>query len=247
MTTDQNIKWNLEPFIDSLAVELDKARETLAVKSINKKITYSVKDISLDLNLFPTFDGDRVQFVTASPGQTGSSKLSIQFSSITDQQIRQTSKRPITKEDISIETVDVDKETKKELRKMGVSSVEDLKELEDKNVDIEKISSKKLNYKKLADIINKSKRGDQPPKVSKVSLSQSAGSPTILVKGKNLSLDKSFEPVAAIDSQLAKVISYSEDHIELETKPGQLSKGKKSLVVTLDPYAIFKLEINKED
>ena len=42
-----NRSWKLESFVDSLVVELDKTRETLAVKSINKPLTYSVKDVSL--------------------------------------------------------------------------------------------------------------------------------------------------------------------------------------------------------
>ena len=91
-----------------IRVLLDKAREILAVKAINRPLTYTVKDVGLDLNLFPSYDGDEVRFVTAQPGQTGASKLSIQLGSITDQQIRMTSKDPITKDNISIESTDLD-------------------------------------------------------------------------------------------------------------------------------------------
>ena len=34
----ENEAWSLEAFVDSLVVELDKTRETLAVKSINKPL-----------------------------------------------------------------------------------------------------------------------------------------------------------------------------------------------------------------
>ena len=121
-----NKEWNLESFIDSLVIELDKAREILAVKAINRPLTYTVKDVGMDLNLFPTFNGRDVRFVTAQPGETGASKLSIQLGSITDQQIRQTSKEPLTRDNISIEAIDIDPEVKRELRTMGVSSVRDL-------------------------------------------------------------------------------------------------------------------------
>ena len=102
-----NKEWNLESFIDSLVIELDKAREILAVKAINRPLTYTVKDVGMDLNLFPTFNGRDVRFVTAQPGETGASKLSIQLGSITDQQIRQTSKEPLTRDNISIEATGV--------------------------------------------------------------------------------------------------------------------------------------------
>ena len=67
MATVENTSWSLEDFVDSLVVELDKTRETLAVKAINKPLTYTVKEMSMDVNIFPTFDGDQVKFVTAQP------------------------------------------------------------------------------------------------------------------------------------------------------------------------------------
>lgn len=240
-----NKEWSLESFIDSLVVELDKAREILAVKAINRPLTYTVKDVGLDLNLFPTYDGDEVRFVTAQPGQTGASKLSIQLGSITDQQIRQTSKEPITRDNISIEAMDIDPETKKGLRKIGVSSVRDLEKIEKKNVDLEKMSSKKVNYKNLADVINKSKRGSLPPSVSKVSLSLDKDHPVLVVEGKNLHVDDKFPPVAVVNNQLAKILSSDAKELQIELDPKMMKRGKNELVMTLDPYAIFKLEIKK--
>ena len=244
MPVSVNKEWNLESFIDSLVIELDKAREILAVKAINRPLTYTVKDVGLDLNLFPTYDGDAVRFVTAQPGQTGASKLSIQLGSITDQQIRQTTKEPMTKDNISIEAIDMDPETKKSLRKIGVSSVSDLEKIEKKNVDIEKVSSKKVNYKSLADIINKSKRGNLPPLVNKVSLSLGQDKPLLIVEGKNLHVDEKFPPVAVVNNKLANIIHSDPGELKIEVEPDTMRHGKNELVMTLDPYAIFKLEIN---
>jgi hypothetical protein len=84
----ENAAWQLEEFVDSLVVDLDKTRETLAVKAINKPLSYTVKEVALDLNIFPTYDGDQVTFKTAQPGEQGASKVTIQLNSITDQQVR---------------------------------------------------------------------------------------------------------------------------------------------------------------
>jgi hypothetical protein len=238
-----NKEWNLESFIDSLVIELDKAREILAVKAINRPLTYTVKDVGMDLNLFPTFNGSEVRFVTAQPGQTGASKLSIQLGSITDQQIRQTSKEPMTKDNISIEAIDMDPEMKRSLRTMGVSSVNDLEKIEKKNVDLEKLGSKKVSYKNLADVINKSKRGNYPPVVSKVSLSLSKGNPVLIVDGKNLHVDNKFPPVAVVNDKLASIVASDADQLRIEVDRDNMRKGKNELIMTLDPYAIFKLEI----
>src|SRR5713101_6400526 len=132
----ENTTWQLEDFVDSLVVELDKTRETLAVKAINKPLSYTVKEMSLDLNTFPAYDGDQVKFITAQPGQQGASKVTIQLSSITDQQVRATTKIPAAKGDVTIEEIGVDKATKKQLRKLGVNSVDDLKQIQKQNVDL---------------------------------------------------------------------------------------------------------------
>ena len=103
-----NTAWQLEEFVDSLVVELDKTRETLAVKAINKPLSYTVKEVALDLNIFPSYDGDQVRFVTAQPGQQGASKVTIQLGSITDQQVRATTKVPAAKDDVKIDEIEVD-------------------------------------------------------------------------------------------------------------------------------------------
>ncbi len=129
----QNRPWNLESFVDALVVELDRTRETLAIKSINKSLSYTVKAMEMDLQIFPTYDGDQVKFMTAKPGEQGASKINIKLDSITDQVIRATTKKLPSKNDTTIDKIGVDDETKKELRKIGVTSVKDLEEIENKN------------------------------------------------------------------------------------------------------------------
>src|SRR6187551_3253995 len=146
----ENTAWQLEDFVDSLVVELDKTRETLAVKAINKPLTYTVKDLALDLNIFPSYDGDQIRFITAQPGQQGASKVTIQLGSITDQQVRATSKVPGLKNDMKINDIDLDRNTKKQLRKMGVTSVQDLQQIEKKDVDLQSASDNSIDYKTLA-------------------------------------------------------------------------------------------------
>src|SRR5215210_3209733 len=146
----ENVAWQLEDFVDSLVVELDKTRETLAIKAINKPLSYTVKELALDLNIFPSYDGDQVTFITAQPGQQGASKVTIQLGSITDRQVRATTKAPGAKNDIQLDEIDVDKATKKKLRKLGVNSVDDLKQIEQKNVDLKKVSDSSIDYSQLA-------------------------------------------------------------------------------------------------
>ena len=127
---------------------------------------------------------------------------------------------------------------------MGVSSVRDLEKIENKNVDIEKVGGKKISYKNLADVIKKSKRGNAPPGVRKVSLSLSEGRPMLIVEGLNLHVDSKFPPVAIVNSKLSNIVASDSNQLRIEIAPENIRRGKNELIMTLDPYAVFKLEIN---
>ncbi len=241
----ENTSWNLEDFVDSLVVELDKTRETLAIKAINKPLTYTVKDLAMDVNIFPTYDGDQIKFVTAQPGQQGASKVTIQLGSITDQQVRATSKALPQKNDVEISDIGVDDKTKKQLRKMGVTSVEDLKQIENKNVNIEKASDNEIDYTKLANQIQKARRNANPPVVNSVSLSMTEDKiPYLVVKGKHLAVNSKFKPVAVINSSLADVTEHDENEIKIKLTKDNNVSAINNLILTLDPYAIVKLNVN---
>jgi len=238
-----NKAWNLEDFVDSLVVELDKTRETLAIKAINKPLTYTVKDLAMDVNIFPTYDGDQVKFVTAQPGQTGASKVTIQLGSITDQQVRATTKMTGKKNDVDLKDIQVDKDTKKKLRRIGVTSVDDLKEIERKDVDIKKATDGDIDYVTLANQIRKSKRNDFPPVVKSVSMSVEEGVPFLHIKGHNLAINESFKPVAVINDQLAEVMHHDAGEIKIKLDRQHQISNDNHLVLTMDPFAVVKLNI----
>lgn len=240
----ENTAWQLEDFVDSLVVELDKTRETLAVKAINKPLSYTVKEVALDLNIFPSYDGDQVRFITAQPGQEGASKVTIQLSSITDQQVRATTKVPGAKNDIQLDEINVDKATKKKLRKLGVNSVDDLKQIEQKNVDLGKVSDNEIDYKQLANQIQKSKRDQHPPKVGAVSLSRDENNkPYLLIEGENLSVDPTFQPVAVVNETLAEVMSCSDKKVKIQITGEHDFTDNNEVILTFDPFAVVKVNV----
>jgi hypothetical protein len=240
-----NKSWNLESFLDSLIIELDKARETLAVKAANKPLTYAVKDVNLEMQLFPRYDGKKVEFVTAEPGQTGASKIAIQLGSITDQQIRQTTKNPTTKDDVDIEIIeDIDEDTKQSLRKIGVTSVKDLAKIEEKNIDLKKVTKRPIDYKRLAGIIQKARRANVPPTLHRARLSLSkSGDPLLHLEGENLCTDKSFHPVAVVNGKLANILSASAGRMDLQLSKDQLRYTDDELILALDPYAVLRTKL----
>lgn len=239
----ENTAWQLEDFVDSLVVELDKTRETLAVKAINNPLSYTVKEVALDLNIFPTFDGDRVSFVTAQPGQQGSSKVSIQLNSITDQQIRATTKAPIARKgDLAIKDMPVTKATRQKLERLGVSSVDDLKQIQQRNVDLKRVTDD-IDYSNLANQINQARRADSPPVVSGVSMSTADGHPALVVRGQRLAIDQSFPPVAVVNQRLAEVLAARPDEVRIGLPRTHRLGRDNELILTFDPYTVIRLNL----
>lgn len=240
----ENTAWQLEEFVDSLVIELDKTRDSLAVRAVNSPLSYTVKELALDLNIFPSYDGDQVKFITAQPGQEGASKVTIQLGSITDQQVRATTKVPGAKNDVAIEEMDVDPKTKKQLRKLGVKSLGDLKQIEQKNIDIKKVSESDIDYTKLANQIRKSRRNENPPVVRSVSLSREAGGkPCLVIEGENLATDPKFRPVAVVNQTLAEVMSSSDREIRIEMSGDHALAADNEVILTFDPFAVMRMNV----
>jgi hypothetical protein len=241
---DANVAWKLEEFVDSLVVELDKTRETLAVKAINKPLSYTVRELALDLNIFPSYDGDEVSFVTAQPGQQGSSKVTIQLGTITDQQVRATTKTPGLKNDLDLAEVEVDQKTRKQLRKYGVTSESDIKQIENKNVDLRKASDNSIDYTQLANQIEKSRRGRAPPRVHSASMSVEENVPTLTIRGENLAVNPRFEPVAVVNEILADVLSASEHELKIRIDRDQHRfAASNEVIITVDPFAVVRMRV----
>lgn len=246
MTSKGNQSWNLESFLDSLIYELDQAQDRLSVKGVNRKLTYTVKDMALELNIFPEFDGDTVRFTTAKPGDTGASKISLQLGSIRDTQIREVTREPLTQAEISLEEIDIPEPQRKELKKLGIHSAEDLQHtVENQDVDIEQVTQNKVSYHQLAERINQARRKQQAPKVSKASVSKAQGETILTLEGDNLAIAQSLDqfPIAAINNQTVEVISANAKELKIRVNDSQLNSSSNQLKVALDPYAIVTMNL----
>jgi len=239
--------WSLNSFLDSLILELDRAQDTLAVKGINRRLTYTVEDLALELHLFPEFDGGELQFTTARPGETGAAKVSFNLGSITDRQIRETTKEPLTADDVAISEVEgLDAATKSQLQRVGVTSAKDIERMKLKNVDLAKIGDHKVDYGKLANVINRARRRVNAPTVAKASISQgAAGTPVLAIQGSNLALHegKGDFPAAFLNGERVEVLSATSRELQLAVPAEQLRQPRNELRVLLDPYAVMTMEL----
>jgi len=257
MAKNERVAWQLDSFVDSLGVGLDKVYDTLAIKGINRELAFAVKELSLDLYVYPTFDGKTVRFKTAESGDTGAaSKLSLQLGSITKEQIRRTTARPMTKDDLSLEDVEgIEEEVKESFRKHGIKSTRDLKNLEQRNVDVEEIVKvkpgvKKTTYKDLADKINKARRNRLGPAISQVSFSRQAGSNLLNIEGSNLALTPNRDPFpqARLDGRVVPIVQANENNIQIQVDPAEIEQSAGAqLQIALDQFAVIKMNLKTQN
>lgn len=247
--------WKLESFLDSLILELDKAQDTLSVKGVTRKLTYTVKDVSLDLHVFPLYDTGGLRFNTAKPGEEGASRISLQFGSITDRQIRESTNEPISEDDITIEAIEgVDEELKDSLKKVGVHSSRDLDRLKSRNVDMQKVLAEKggkntkVDYQDLANLINKARRRKIPPRMMGINANDAEEGTELTLHGENLILEMGLAydgfPRVLINQEQVQIVSADPKTIKVLVPLGKLNKGVNSLQLALDPYALVELNVN---
>lgn len=247
-----NESWKLQSFIDSLVVELDKARDSLAVKALNQPLSYSVKDLSLDLQVFPEYDGDEVHFKTAKPGEEGASKISMELVSTSDRAIRESSRPPAKLNEGKLDNIPgVDGKKKKALEKIGVRTVKDIERIQENNVNLEQVTDGQIDYKALAGIIQRSRRGERPPLVRGVSLAQTADGDLLSIDGKNLSIFEDVPPIAFFNGQAVSVLKAEQDKILLrlpelvsrQMAGQQYSSIEPMMHIVLEPDTIIKFRV----
>lgn len=246
--------WKLESFLDSLILELDRAQDTLSLKGMTRKLTYTVKDIGLDLHIFPEYKDGEIYFKTAKAGDNGASRISFQLGSITDRQIKETTKEPISNDDISIESVEgIDEDVKKSLRKIGVSSARDLERLEQSNVDLEKAVNEKsgnkgtrLQYDDLANLIRSSRRKKIAPALSRIQSVDDGDNIRIRLAGKHLSIEhETGFPYGAMNDTPISVSYADAKAIEFSVPKKCFKQGGNNLSLALDRYAVLELNLTQ--
>ncbi len=251
MVSRETRPWDLEQFLDSLILELDKAQDTLAVKGLTRKLTYTVKDVAMDLNIFPLLENGKVKFRMARPGQAGGSRISFQLGSITDRQIRENANEPPSRDDLPIDEIEeVDDEVKETLRKVGVTSTRDLEKLDQRNVNLEEIVSDKtgkknrLDYSRLAHLINKARRKRLSPQLSRLTAHEVGDGIELTLDGENLVVARNVDfPAATVNNQPARVLHADAGKLQLKVPRSLLKQGSNALAIALDPYAVMHLNL----
>jgi peptide/nickel transport system substrate-binding protein len=132
---DENIEWQLSELVDSIAAEVDRAADTLSLKSYARGVSFAIKTLSLDLEVKVrrTADG-KLLFRTVSDDQTSSTVLKLDFAQVLQNQL--TNARKPLDGNLSVagfsvsELEDLPEITGEEIAALGMVSIHSVDDLE---------------------------------------------------------------------------------------------------------------------
>ena len=117
-----NTEWRLADMVDAIAAEIDRAEDTLALKSYARGMSFAIKQLSLDLQVAVRRDGDgNIKFRTAEPNATGSTTLKLDFAQILQNQL--SANRRKLDEDVDARPLDALGLTSEEIRRLNAISI----------------------------------------------------------------------------------------------------------------------------
>jgi peptide/nickel transport system substrate-binding protein len=117
-----NTEWRLADMVDAIAAEIDRAEDTLALKSYARGMSFAIKQLSLDLQVAVRRDADgNIKFRTAEPNATGSTTLKLDFAQILQNQL--SGNRRKLDEDVDPRPLDALGLTSEEIRRLNAISI----------------------------------------------------------------------------------------------------------------------------
>ncbi len=120
----------VEEFINSITVQLDRVQDALRLKSINRPLTYALKDLSLDLQVFVELDTQgNVRFRNSAPNEAGASTVRLGFTTITKPMIEENTISMAVTRSPSLGQIGLEPDERKRLESLGVHNAAQLQNL----------------------------------------------------------------------------------------------------------------------
>lgn len=120
----------VEDFINAITTQLDRVQDSLRLKAVNRPLTYALKDISLDLQVFVEVDPQgNVRFRSSAANEAGASTIRLGFTTITKPMIEENTISLAMSQSPHLEDMGLDPEEKRRLEQVGVRNAAQLQEL----------------------------------------------------------------------------------------------------------------------
>jgi hypothetical protein len=120
----------VEDFINAITTQLDRVQDALRLKAVNRPLTYALKDISLDLQVFVEVDPQgNVKFRSSGPNEAGASIIKLGFTTITRPMIEENTVSLAMTRSPHLDELGLDDAERKQLEQLGVRNMAQLQKL----------------------------------------------------------------------------------------------------------------------
>ena len=120
----------VEDFINAITTQLDRVQDSLRLKAVNRPLTYALKDIALDLQVFVDVDQQgNVRFRSGAPNEAGASTIRLGFTTITRPMIEENTVSLAMTRSPQLDELGLDENEMRRLEQYGVRNAAQLQNL----------------------------------------------------------------------------------------------------------------------
>jgi hypothetical protein len=131
----------VEDFLDAVSAQLDRTQDALAAKAKVRPLMFALRTLSLDLQVFVTMGDDgTVRLRSAQPGETGSSTLKLDFTTITRPMVEENTVSLAMAQAPTLQEAGLDQQQQHALERVGVRNVAQLQALRSSGAGVDGIA-----------------------------------------------------------------------------------------------------------
>lgn len=122
--------FSVEEFINSITTQLDRVQDALRLKSVNRPLTYALKELHLDLKVVVDMDSEgNVRLRPTGPNETGASVLSLDFTTVTRPMIEENTISLSAARSTPLSELGLSDDERARLERVGVTNLQQLNKL----------------------------------------------------------------------------------------------------------------------
>jgi hypothetical protein len=120
----------VDEFLDAVTSQLDRTQDALAAKGRVRPLVFALRNFRIQLQVFVSMGDDgNLRLRSAAPGETGSSTLDLEFTTITRAMIEENTISLAMAQAPSLQEVGLKREDAQQLERLGIRTVAQLQEL----------------------------------------------------------------------------------------------------------------------
>ncbi|PTL85500.1 ABC transporter substrate-binding protein [Vitiosangium sp. GDMCC 1.1324] len=239
MSLDDNVEWQLADLVDALSAEVDRAEDTLALKSYARKVSFAIKKMALDVEVTMRRAPDgRLFFRTVDLGQTSDTLLKLDFAQVLENQL--TGMRKPLDDSTSSAPVSVlpgiTPEEVRALNSIAIFTVDDFTRYTQTTAMVAEVGRKTG----IAETRLRNWRG--MPFMTALKPARGAPGSTVVLEGGNFGLVSPEGTVVLFNGHPAKVLSWSNARVTVEAPAEALGSGLVFAILGAQPTNVLAWE-----